>query len=86
LTPLRQAPGPAEFKTPAPLGKWDEDISIGSIEVELAEVVEVDEGDADEEVEYMPPPAPGKSGFAIQVQKEEVYVARCAVADNRTTV
>lgn len=81
LTPLRQAPGPAEFKTPAPSGKWDEDISLGSIEVELAEVVEVDEGDADEEVEYMPPPAPGKSGYAIQVvQNKEVYAARCSQA------
>jgi len=50
-----------EFKTPARSAKWEEEVSLGSIEVgtELEELVEVDEGEGDDEVEYMPPPMPG---------------------------
>lgn len=56
-------PDAVEFKTPARSAKWEEDISLGSIELgsELQEVVEVDEGEEDLEVEYMPPPMPGGS-------------------------
>lgn len=61
LTPIKSSV--IEFKTPAPSGKWDEEISLGSIEGlnELDEVVEVYEGEeGDDEVEYMPPPLPGE--------------------------
>jgi hypothetical protein len=59
LTPHKA--DPIEFKTPARSAKWEEEVSLGSIEIgaELEEVVEVDEGDGDDEVEYMPPPMPG---------------------------
>ena len=33
--------------------------------MELAEVVEVDEGEGDDEIEYMPPPVVGKSSFDL---------------------
>jgi hypothetical protein len=33
--------------------------------VELAEVVEVDEGDGDDEIEYMPPPVVGELDLAL---------------------
>ena len=63
-----------EFKTPAPSGKWEEEVSLGSIEVELAEVVELDEGEADDEVEYMPLPVPG-----------EVFLSCCCFLEATTT-
>ncbi|ORY27629.1 hypothetical protein BCR39DRAFT_537497 [Naematelia encephala] len=60
LTPLKAAQEPDKsFVTPAPSGKWDEDLSLDSIHevvqgVGLDEVAEVEE-ESDGEVEYMPP-------------------------------
>ena len=63
LTPIGQSQGGDQFKTPAPSGKWEEEISLGSIhagldQLALGEVAEVEEEDA--EPEYMPPPMPGE--------------------------
>ncbi|WVQ83470.1 hypothetical protein IAT38_005611 [Cryptococcus sp. DSM 104549] len=61
LTPLKssieqqEAPPQPNFVTPAPV-RWDEEVSLGSVEVEGLEGVKEVEEEEDGDVEYMPPP------------------------------
>lgn len=49
-----------QFVTPAPV-KWEEELSLGSVEVEHLEGLEELEEEEDGEPEYMPPPVQGQT-------------------------